>query len=166
MKDIKIIDDFLNKEEFNKLSETLLSKNFPWFYSDRKVKINGIEHKENFQFTHVFLIEDKINSVFFKDLTPLFVKLNVKKIVKLKANLTIFSKEQIVYGMHTDTDFNCNTAIYYLNTNNGKTIFENGKKINSIENRIVIFNSQTKHSALSHTDIDRRVVLNINYMDY
>jgi hypothetical protein len=51
-----------------------------------------------------------------------------------------------------------------MNTNNGKTIFKNGKQINSIENRIVIFDSNLQHTGTSHTDTKRRVLINFNYI--
>ena len=37
-------------------------------------------------------------------------------------NLTI--KENIIkpFDFHSDVDFVCNTAVFYLNTNNGKTL--------------------------------------------
>ena len=31
---IEIIDNFLEKDEFNKIRDVLMSDNFPWFYND------------------------------------------------------------------------------------------------------------------------------------
>ena len=55
------------------------------------------------------------------------------------------------------------TAIYYLNTNNGFTKFENGDKVNSVANRIVIFDSNLKHTGTSCTDSYARLLINFNY---
>ena len=55
------------------------------------------------------------------------------------------------------------TSVYYLNTNNGYTLFEDGK-VDSVENRMVTFNLNTKHSGTTATDTKRRVVLNFNYI--
>ena len=65
--------------------------------------------------------------------------------------------------LHTDNELDCNTAVFYLNTNNGKTIFENKEEVESKKNRIVIFSSKLKHAATTHTDEKIRTVININY---
>jgi hypothetical protein len=158
-----IIDNFLNKEEFNVFKNIILGEDFPWFYNDKKVKI-GIEDKKNFQFTHLFFSENNITSSFYPIVYPILKKLNANALSKIKANLTIASDKAFIFGLHTDTNVNCKTAIYYLNNNNGKTVFENKEEVNSVENRIVIFNSNIKHSAISHTNENRRVVLNINFI--
>ena len=51
-----------------------------------------------------------------------------------------------------------------MNTNNGKTIFKHGEEVNSVANRMVIFNSNLEHAATSHTDEKTRVVVNFNYV--
>ena len=64
---------------------------------------------------------------------------------------------------HTDNSFNCTTAIFYLNTNNGYTKFKDGTKIESISNRAIYFDSDLMHFGSTCTDKDFRFVLNINY---
>jgi len=39
----------------------------------------------------------------------------------------------------------------------------NGMKVNSVENRLIIFDSNEKHRAVTTTDTSRRVVINFNY---
>ena len=51
-----------------------------------------------------------------------------------------------------------------MNTNNGKTIFKHGEEVNSVANRMVIFDSNLEHAATSHTDEKTRVVVNFNYV--
>ena len=56
------------------------------------------------------------------------------------------------------------TAIFYLNTCNGYTKFrKSGKKIKTVANRMVIFDSNLEHAAFSQTDEKVRVVINFNY---
>ena len=50
-----------------------------------------------------------------------------------------------------------------MNTNDGKTIFENQKEVDSLSNRIVIFGNSLKHAGTTHTNSKYRIVLNINY---
>ena len=33
-----------------------------------------------------------------------------------------------------------------MNTNNGKTLFENGKEVDSVANRLVVFGNTLKHT--------------------
>jgi PAS domain S-box-containing protein len=62
MEKIKIIDNFLNTVEFNNLKTLLLSPNFPWYLA--KIHTEFKQH----QLTHLFVIENKINSNFYKDI--------------------------------------------------------------------------------------------------
>ena len=55
------------------------------------------------------------------------------------------------------------TAIFYLNSNNGYTEFEDGTKVESVANRFVSFPSTLKHRGTSCTDENVRVVINFNY---
>ena len=61
---------------------------------------------------------------------------------------------------------NGKTSILYMNTNNGVTIFEDSKKeVESIENRMAIFPTTTRHTGTTNTDPDipDRCVINFNY---
>ena len=70
----------------------------------------------------------------------------------------------IEHGLHTDVDYdNSKTAVYYCNTNNGYTRLVDGTTINSIENRMLIFDSKTPHTGSTCTDTPFRTVINFNY---
>ena len=56
------------------------------------------------------------------------------------------------------------TAIFYINTNDGYTVFEDGTKINSVANRICIFPHWMKHSGTTCTNTNRRIALNLNFV--
>ena len=76
------------------------------------------------------------------------------------------TKEIIEHGYHVDHPYlNAKTASFYLNTCDGYTAFEDNQKVESKENRIVIFNSSKKHTGTSVTNSNRRVVLNLNYFN-
>ena len=90
-------------------------------------------------------------------------KLSVKEIIRIKANLTLKQKEHVPSDMHVDFK-DCKTVIFYLNTNNGYTLFDKGDKIPSKENRVVEFDSNLKHCAVDHTDTKYRIVINFNYL--
>ena len=54
-------------------------------------------------------------------------------------------------------------ALLFLNTNDGYTKFEDGTKVESIANRMVIFPTNIKHTGTTCTDQQSRIVLNINW---
>ena len=68
----------------------------------------------------------------------------------------------IVHGFHTDRTDKHNVALFYFNTNNGQTLFNN-KKIESKENKAVVFDGSLEHSSTTCTDQHYRITLNINY---
>lgn len=157
---VKIIDDFLDKNDFNNLKNKFLSNDFPWYYQNMKV----IKNDGDFQFTHVFFENFKINSDYFSLLNTFSTLLNIKILIKAKINLTVKTNKIKIFKFHTDVNGDCNTAIFYLNSNNGKTVFKNKKEVESIENRIVIFPSNLEHTGTSHTNAPFRMVLNLNYL--
>ena len=55
------------------------------------------------------------------------------------------------------------TATYYLNTNNGYTELKTGEKVESVENRMLVFDSNIEHQGVTCTDEKRRVLINFNY---
>ena len=50
-----------------------------------------------------------------------------------------------------------------MNSNNGYTYFEDGKKVKSVANRLLKFDNIKYHSGTTCTDKNQRVVININY---
>ena len=158
---IEVIDNFLEEDVFKEIEKILMGDKFPWFFNDFKNDDNDIN---NFQFTHTVVRGNgNIESKFIQYMKPFFDKLNIKKIFRIKINLTTRTEKLFNHLYHTDVSFQCLTAIFYVNSNNGKTVFKNGKKIDSVANRMVIFNSNLEHAATSHTDEKTRVVINFNY---
>lgn len=161
---MKIIDNFLPQEIFVEIQNMFLSNEFPWYWCENKIYNIGEEDLSNYQMVHTFYEYNTTYSQWRID--PLIQKLNPKALVKIKANLTLGSQYNHFYGYHKDNEWGgdgCKTAIYYVNCNNGYTIFKNGDKVESVSNRMVIFNSNNLHTGTSCTDQKRRVVVNFNY---
>jgi hypothetical protein len=156
----QIKDNFLDKNQFNNLKNILMSEELPWFWKENMTK------NDNYFFNHCFYNHGCPQSnLFVENINPILKKLECKAIIEIRANLML--KKELCYNsnFHCDKSFDCKTAILYMNTNNGKTVFEEKKllPVNSVENRIVIFPSHLKHAGTTHTDTDFRLVLNINY---
>lgn len=161
MNSVDVIDNFVDQKNFSEIQQLIFSDVFPWYYG--KYKVETINHNiNNYQFVHMFYYNYGIRSDYFDILNPMLEKLNVKSLVKVKINLTTVTEKIYDFELHTDVDFECKTAILYLNTNNGYTTIGD-EKISSIENRIVVFNSQIPHSGSTCSDQSVRCVLNINY---
>jgi hypothetical protein len=157
---MKIINNFIDKEKFKILKNKIFNVYFPWYLH------NGINEKKDgyFQFTHTFVLNEKLNSNNIDILNIVTEKLKHKKIIRAKLNLLTKTKKIIEHGFHTDLKTNCNTGILYINNNNGYTKFKNNKIIKSEENKFVFFKSNVEHMGTSCTDQDYRVVLNLNYL--
>ena len=159
MSQIEIIDNYLPDNVFNILQEELLSHKFPWYFNDHIVQ----HTPTNYQFVHVF----KPPSPFIDIIAPLLNKIKPKRIIRCKMNLRPITDEPSQSPYHQDQSKNPNhkIGIYYINTNNGYTIFEHNKQqIQSIQNRLIIFDGHLRHAGVSTTDTKRRVVLNLNYI--
>lgn len=163
----KIIDNCLDQQSFSVLNNTLLGADFPWYLNSSKVFKNSVvPEKYNFQFTHTFYHNYAGSSDWLKVITPLIAVINPAAIVRIKANLTTVTPSIVTYDLHVDEpSFVGKTAVYYVNTNNGYTEFADGQRIESVENRLVVFDSNTLHAGTSCTDKKVRCVLNLNYFD-
>ena len=154
---MQVIDNFLSEDEFKNLRSYISSTSFPWYFglvtTDSKIA----------QFVHTFYANDAPTSTwphveFFR------LRLNMASLVRIKVNLNPRTETVQVHKDAFHTDYpDITTAVYYLNTCDGYTLFEDGTKVNSVENRIVIFDSNMRHTGTSCTNESGRLVMNINY---
>ena len=92
----------------------------------------------------------------------------MRAIARIKANLLMKTDTIVKFGNHSDFSWKHKwwTAIYYVNSNNGKTIFKQSKKvIASKANRLVLFDGRLKHCGTSSTDTKRRILINFNFFN-
>ena len=166
---IVVIDNFLEKSSFESIYNLLMHDEFAWYYNNYVVYPDD----NYFQFTHVFFANNKVNSEnhYYNFIVPCFLNsLNAFAVHAIKANLKLQTKEIIKYQLHTDYSYESSgveneiTAIYYVNSNNGFTFFENGDKIDSVENRMILFDGRIKHAGTTCTDQKTRCVINFNYI--
>lgn len=164
---MQIKDNFLQSHELEHLQSVLLGCNFPWYYNYFIVHKDK-DSTQDFQFVHTFYRADPIgfqdvHSSAFQMLHPIIQLLDIKSLIRIKANLRSKIETPNIPVYHTDYKYDSTTSIFYVNTNNGYTIFEDGTKVESVENRIVTFPANTLHTGVSQTDEKARVVINLNY---
>jgi hypothetical protein len=152
---MQIIDNFLSDNEFGEVFRMIADTEFPWFYG---LVTSGSKYS---QFTHCFYNHDQPTD-YYPKLRFFREKLKVKSLVRIKANLNPRTETLQEYDYHIDYE-DMKTAILYLNTCNGYTKFKTGEKVDSVKNRIVIFDSNLEHTGTSCTDQYGRLVINFNY---
>ena len=176
---MKIEDNFLDQKKFDEIQTLMMGggedqQNLPWFFASA-IDTPEEFHDENidkFQFTHMFYFDFCPKSPFCEHLNPVIVVLNPISIWRIKANLLTKTPNIIENEFHIDIG-NLNdfpeklkqwvTSIFYINTNNGYTEFEDGTKVESVANRLVTFPANMKHRGTTCTDEKIRVVINFNY---
>ena len=164
---LKIHDDVLESSDFKHLEDIFCGgrSTFPWHYTQvvDPSDDGSCEEVYNFQLAHVFYMEERPYQ-WFDLVIPILKKLEVRSLIRIKANLLVRNSKIIQHGFHTDNTFNeATTAIYYVNSNNGYTEFEDGTKVESVANRLVTFPSSVKHSGTTCTNSPTRIVINFNY---
>ena len=163
--DIEVFDNFLEHELFKKIYDKII--NSQWSYSDLIISFDKriCDELDNHQMYNMIYSDDEPKSDMFHLIRGIMMhgKFNFKSLIKIKANLSFRTTEKIIHGYHVDVPYECKTAIYYLNTNDGCTMFKDGREIGSVENRLVIFNSQLEHTGTTCTDQKIRSVINFNY---
>lgn len=159
----KVIDNFLSPEEHKRIYDLFLtSYTFPWYYNPSVVNPYGQDKETEFQFIHFFSKDGKVSSEYFEFVVPILEKLNADLVFRIKANLSTRTATNIESGYHVDGFENCKTVVYYVNSNDGYTKFENGDIVESLENRLLIFDSDMLHTGASCTNEKVRSVINFN----
>ena len=162
---MEVTKNFLERNFFQDLKKLITESEFAWF--QRKTMIKGTSNNLGY-FTHSFYNNHKINcDTYFKYIIPILDKLNSKAVIEVRANLTpsVFFKNKNS-NFHIDNNFNCKTAILYLNTCDGGTEFKIDNKIKFIkseENKIVVFDSNIEHSGVTSKNANFRYIINFNY---
>ena len=163
-----IQDDFLPEEQFQAIaSEIVYNVHFPWFYCGTVV---DDQETSDFQFVHsVYFHKEGVLSPRLQILIPILEIFDPLALIRIKINGIVKTDEIIEHILHRDagniTNPEWTTSIFYLNTNNGYTLFEDGTKVESVANRMVTFPSNVLHTGTTCTDENMRVCVNFNYFE-
>jgi len=175
MVDFKVIENFLDKDQFVNLQSIFLSNNFPWFYHDN---ISGANKSAlgDFGFGHSVLHNGTKSSAYTivePILHSICIASNTKEILKVRADMTVFSTYGHQHQPHLDlhephvvsilylTESDAETVIF-KNIDTDKKLFEEYKRIAPQENKLVVFNGAYYHTGHSPASTNRRVLLNFN----
>ena len=170
MNNIEVKDNLLSPTDFENIQQNILNSPFPWYLTyiatDSELSTSLIY---NYQFCHHFIgvvTEHPFTerSSLLKFIYPIAEHIPSDAWVRIKANMVPRTESIVKHGFHIDhDDERMKASIFYLNTNDGYTEFEDGTKIESIGNRLVTFPTNLKHTGTTCTDNPFRVVINFNY---
>ena len=171
MSKIETKDDLVPEIVFKEMCDHLTGDSFAWYMGKIIREDEQLEDEEltcsivdNLHFCHIFYEKDRPNSKDINWMDPILCKLDHKSLIRIKANCTVRTSTIVSHGYHIDIPFKeSKTSIYYLNSNDGYTEFEDGTKIESVANRLVTFPSTMRHSGTSCTNERNIIVINFNY---
>ena len=175
--------NFLSPIEFNSSFKQILANDtVPWFYSKNTAyDTTDDQSKWDFSFSNVVYDQGQPTSRLGEHCETLLRKicldnkLTLKKILRIRLGLITKTPSPVIHNAHVDFEVPHLTALYYLSTTNGPTIFYNQTfpnnfllteqvRVNCEENKVVIFNGMQYHSSCSQTDVKQRVVINFNFI--
>ena len=155
----KVIKDFLDVDFITKIETLILDYNFPW----RRKPLDGTD---TLYFNHCFFNDMNETSPSYREIIiPILNQLDCVSPIQVRTNMFI-SKLFTKSGWHTDYDLNCKTAILYLNECDGGTELKIDNEIKFIKaekNKVLIFDSNTLHRAVTSESEPVRYILNFNY---
>ena len=181
---IKVIDNFLDKNDFNEVQEAVMAANFPWYHFDQPVNVTHLqsdwdktpqeikketERVSDFFFMVHMLYDNQNPNAANKEgalnaILPITSKLKVKELIRVKINSYPNQGKLIEHMWHVDTDYKHKGCLLALNTCDGYTKFKDGDtKVDSVANRAILFDPSIEHTGTNTTNAQRRVNLNINY---
>jgi len=153
----KIFDNFLSEEECLKIKNSILNSEFSWNLTPNVSNIQeNLKITSSYYFTHLF-DSYEIFDVLLKKLSP-------SKVIRIKANLYPSTEKVERHNNHIDYDYENIGAIYYLNTNNGLTILEDNVEVESVRNRLLLFDGSKLHCSTTCSDDKCRVNVNMNLL--
>ena len=189
MNDYEIIDDFLEYGVFMDISDWISSNTFPWYHqpqvaypegktsgfisdemSEKDIEavnqpLTKLQRQYNFALTHTIYEGNEIftTAATWQRVKPIIQSLEVKSLIRMKVNSYPKTSELVHHKGHFDLPFKHKGGILYINENDGVTVLDDGTVVESVPNRLLLFDSSRLHHSTTTTDADRRMNINFNY---
>ena len=166
---MKVIDNYLEEEYFDSLVTLFTDKEkrgntiMPWYFNS-SISDEDVVEDNLFYMAHMFYENNMPMSAHYEKLLPLLDKLGMWCLSRMKANLYPNTEILHEHPMHIDTYYSHSGAILSLNTCDGYTKLKDGTKIDSVANRILLFDPSEEHCSTTATNVPARINININYI--
>tara|TARA_X000000950_G_scaffold16692_1_gene18180 strand:- start:662 stop:1198 length:537 start_codon:yes stop_codon:yes gene_type:complete len=173
--DIRVKDNFLNDRDFTLLKEIFFHTNTTWktnWTIADELEVSKEDNYDDWFLGHMVYSDYKIESSAFNDIKEKLIEpikqleLNrFNQLTRIKANFYPHTDVVKEHPIHVDgIGYKCRGALFSFNTCDGYTGFADGTKIESVENRLILFDALQEHYSTSTSNAQARINLNINYV--
>jgi len=168
---MKVIQNFLDKEQFKVIQDIVMNKGggvdtMPYFFQNFVAFEDTTLGDSYFIHTLYELNFNKcdlyISNYYTDILKPILRKLQIKSLTRAKVNMYPRTSEIVEHKAHSDFPYTHKGCVFSINTCDGYTKIGN-KKIPSIENQAIFFDSSIPHNSTTCTNDKGRFNININY---
>lgn len=169
---IKVIDNFLSKDELKTLQDLIVfNLDFPFFLSSHlnNMDTDSTNFWEWYGSNSIYKVGEGVdlymsNINLYNMIWSMFApRIQHDKLIRIKANFYPHTETVKEHAPHSDYDFDHAGAVYSLNTCDGYTKIEN-QRVDSIENRIVFFNASKLHNSTTTSNAKGRFNINFNFL--
>ncbi len=174
--DLRVKDNFLSDRDFWFLKDLFFNEGTIYYPTWTIATTDEVSRPDNYDdwfLTHPIYDDTKILSTAFDDVKEKLVEpikllelTDFAALTRLKVNFYPHTNEVNEHKAHTDTSHTrrWRGGIYCLNTCDGYTGFPDGTKVDSVENRLILFDSLEPHFSTSTSNAQARLNININYV--
>ena len=180
---MEIIDNFLEEEYFNRLVSTIIgeknphkSSGIPWVWGTYNPPTFEVgksysmdEDPQEYLLSNTIYLNNVPQNVPLYNFTEAFIgamddKYKIKSLLRIRTNLFVRTNPLYEYAWHNDYPFSHSAVIFSLNTCDGYTKMKDGTKVESIANRMLIFDGSEKHASTTTSNKPARFNLVINFL--
>tara|TARA_R100000458_G_C8142987_1_gene153421 strand:+ start:139 stop:648 length:510 start_codon:yes stop_codon:yes gene_type:complete len=169
---MKVIENFLPQATFDEFQKIILSNKAKFnIITNVDAQPDAIPQEEywSWYLIHMVYWNDSPYSDWFQPIYNEFIPrlrgLKIfKSLMRIKINAFPYTETIHEHNKHVDYTFKHLGAIYYLNTCDGYTKLKDGTKIDSIANRLLIFDASEPHQSTTTTTARLRYNINFNFL--
>lgn len=161
----EVVDNFLKKEQFSLIEQSIISNNFPLYYQESIVHNENSDPIDHINLSHqIYSNGMPVSDWYILLHDNFFANLECKALIRSKVNCFPGREKLVVHDYHADYPYSHKGAILYLNSCDGFTILEDGTKIESVKNRLLLFDPGEKHASTNCTNQKYRWNIIANYL--
>ncbi len=168
----KVLDDFLPQDTFDGLQKAIFSNKFKFNVITNVDAQPGAVPQENYwswYLIHMVYWNDSPYSELFQpiynEFIPRFKALGIfKSLMRIKINAFPYTETVHEHNKHIDYTYKHMGAIFYLNTCDGYTKLKDGSKIDSVANRLLLFDASEPHQSTTTSTARLRYNINFNFL--